>query len=317
VDPDPGRLAGFQRTYDVPHGFQSVDQLLAADAVDAVAIAAPDPQHKPIALACLAAGKHVLCEKPLALDVAGARAMARAAGKAGVVNMVHFNYRNWAPIQKIARLVQSGQLGAIRHVEASYHQSWLVSHAWGEWRKDPKWLWRLSDRHGSKGTLGDVGVHLLDLATFPVGPIRQIYCQLKTFPKAPRNRIGAYQLDSNDTAVLTVEFANGAIGSLQTTRWMTGHLNRIFLKIAGTRGSVSFDSERSTDSFRICRGPDIHTDTWQTLRPRPCPHLHQRFIRSIRIGTPTEPDFARGAEVQKLLDASFRSHQKQTPVRIR
>lgn len=175
--------------------------------------------------------------------------MADAARKEKVVNMVHFTYRNWSPLQKITQLVQSGKLGELRHIEAGYHQAWLVSKSWGDWRTSDAWLWRLYANHGSKGVLGDVGVHILDFATFPAGPIKSIYCQLKTFKKAPRNRIGKYKLDANDSAIITAEFANGAIGSIQTTRWMPGHQNRLFLKISGTKGSVSFDSEVSESAY--------------------------------------------------------------------
>jgi predicted dehydrogenase len=317
VDTHPGRLKTFTDTYVIPQAYNSTSDLLAQSDIDAVAIVTPDPDHHPIALECIAAGKHLLCEKPLALNYPDAKAMAKAADKAGVINMVHFTYRNWAPIQRIAKIVQSGKIGEVRHVEASYHQSWLVSKQWGDWRTSDNWLWRLSTEHGSKGTLGDVGVHILDFATFPVGPIKELSCKLKTFRKTPRNRIGAYKLDANDSAILTVEFANGALGSIQTTRWMTGHLNRLFLKIAGTRGSVAFDSRLSETAYQICTGADIETDTWQTVDANPTPSIHARFIKSIRGGQPEQPDFARGAEIQKLLDASFRSHEQNAPVKIR
>jgi predicted dehydrogenase len=317
VDTDPARLETFAAAHKITETYATTTDLLAQSNIDAVAIVTPDPFHKEIALECLAAGKHVLCEKPLALNYPDAKTMADAADKAGVINMVHFTYRNWAPLQKIANIVQTGKIGEIRHVEASYHQSWLVSKQWGDWRTSPNWLWRLSTAHGSKGVLGDVGVHILDFATYPAGKIKEIYCQLKTFKKAPRNRIGKYKLEANDSAVITVEFANGALGSIQTTRWMTGHLNRLFLKISGTEGSVSFDSELSDTAYKICQGPDIETDTWKSVEVKATPNLQQRFIKSIRTGEQDQPDFRRGAEIQKLLDASFKSDELRKPIRIR
>ncbi|MGE9269274.1 MAG: hypothetical protein ACQKBU_00605 [Verrucomicrobiales bacterium] len=98
---------------------------------------------------------------------------------------------------------------------------------------------------------------------------------------------------------------------------MTGHINRLFLKISGTKGSVSFDSELSTETYRICKGKDIDTDTWKTIKPKATPNLHQRFIKSIRTGEPVQPDFNRGAEIQKLLDTCFKSDELQKPIRIR
>jgi len=316
VDVDRKRAEAFAKTYDIPEVYTSAAACYRESDVDAVSIVTPDSFHAPLSIEALKAGKHVLCEKPLALDYPEAKRMVAAARKAGTINMVNFSYRNWAVLNEVARLVEKGTLGELRHVEASYHQAWLVSNAWGVWQESPNWLWRLSSSHGSKGTLGDVGVHILDFATFPAGRIKQIYCQLKTFPKAPRNRIGPYKLDANDSAVITVEFANGALGSIQTTRWMTGHINRLFLKISGTKGGVCIDSELSTSQYRLCTGKDIHTDTWREVKAEPIPTIYESFVRSIQTGTPAQPDFARGAEIQKYLDACFRSDEKKAPVRV-
>lgn len=316
VDVSLKRLKAFVEEHNVPEAYSSTTELLSESDIDAVVIVTPDAYHQEIALECIRAGKHVLCEKPLALNYQDAKAMADAAGEAGVINMVHFTYRNWAPLQEMAEIVLSGEIGEVRHVEASYQQSWLVSKAWGDWKESPGWLWRLSTKHGSSGVLGDVGVHILDFATFPVGSIDSIYCQLKTFEKAPGNRIGEYVLDANDTAVMTVEFSNGAIGSIQATRWMTGHMNRLFLKVSCTKGSVSFDSEISENRYQICKEGDIDENLWKTVCAKSGLSLQQRFVESIRKGKQDQPDFGRGAEIQKLIDASFRSNEERKPVRI-
>src|SRR6218665_1268138 len=96
--------------------------------------------------------------------------MVEVAEAAGLVNMVNLTYRNVAELQKAREIVLSGEIGAVKHVEASYLQSWLVSKAWGDWRTESKWLWRLSKKHGSNGVLGDIGVHLLDFASYGSGP---------------------------------------------------------------------------------------------------------------------------------------------------
>ena len=95
--------------------------------------------------------------------------------------------------------MRDGELGQIVHVEASYLQSWLSSQVWGDWKTNPTWLWRLSSKHGSKGVLGDVGVHILDFASLPVGPIRSIQARLKTFTKLKGKRMGEYLLDATTT----------------------------------------------------------------------------------------------------------------------
>ncbi len=254
VDVDRARVEAFCKTYEIPSAFTRTEDLLAGASLDAVSIVTPDALHGPVSIECLRAGKHVLCEKPLALHYLEAREMVLAARKAKVMHMVNFSYRNWPCIHAVAAHVKRGDIGEVRHVEASYLQSWLSSKVWGDWRTSPTWLWRLSSEHGSKGVLGDVGVHILDFATYPVGPIHRVFAKLKTFNKAPRNRVGAYRLDANDSAILTAEFENGAIGTIHTTRWSSGHANRLHLKISGTHGAVEIDSERSTTHYRICIG---------------------------------------------------------------
>jgi predicted dehydrogenase len=317
VDVDPARAAAFATKHSIPQSFPSLEALLASGlAFDAVTNVTPDRFHAPVSLAALKAGKHVLCEKPLAVDHAEALRMVKAAHAAGVVHMVNFSYRNWSAIQGIARAVERGVLGELRHIEASYLQAWLVSNAWGDWRKTPAWLWRLSSQHGSKGALGDVGVHIVDFATFPCGPISEVFCRLKAFPKAPGDRLGEYPLDANDSAVLNVVFANGALGTIHTTRWCGGHANRLSLKIAGTKGTIDFDSERSTTAYRVCKGQAVHTAAWETVEVKPTPSNYERFIRAIRTGKPEQPDFDRGAQVQRVLDACFASDAAGKPIRL-
>lgn len=316
ADVDLPRAKAFADKHNISAAYSSVQEMLREADFDAVTIVTPDAFHAPLALACLKAGKHVLCEKPLALNYADAQRMATAAKKAGVINMVNFSYRNWPAIQAVARVIHEGAIGDIRHVEASYLQAWLVSKIWGDWRTTPAFLWRLSKKHGSKGVLGDVGVHIVDFATFPVGPIASVFCRLKTFPKAPDNRLGEYPLDANDSAVLNVEFQNGALGTIHTTRWCGGHANRLFLKIAGTKGTVEIDSDRTTDGYRICVGKNLDKGIWKEVEVRKVPDIYQRFIKSIRTGQQDQPDFARGAEVQKVLDACFTSDAKNRPVNV-
>lgn len=315
-DLDAGRVQKFAETHHIPRTFTDVHALLASADIDAVSIVTPDAYHAPLTLASIAAGKHVLCEKPLALNYQDAKKMVAAAKKTGVVNMVNLSYRDWPAIQAIAKRIAKNTLGDIRHVEASYFQAWLVSKAWGDWRTMPAWLWRLSKNHGSNGVLGDVGVHIVDFATFPVGPISKVYCQLKTFSKAKNNRVGEYLLDANDSAVMNVTFKNGAIGTIHTTRWCGGHANRLFLKIAGTMGSVEFDSDRAVNTYRICSGKNLDTNTWIDVDCHPTPNNYQRFIRAIQSGVHDAPTFQQGAEAQRVLDACLVSAASDLPVKV-
>ncbi len=315
-DVDAGRVAQYAADHGIPATFTDLDRFLAEGDFEAVANVTPDRFHAPISLACLKAGKHVLCEKPLATCYADAAKMARAAEAAGVINMVNFSYRNSSAIQEAARLVTAGALGPIKHVEGSYFQDWLATDHWGSWKTSPGWLWRLSTAHGSKGVLGDVGVHLIDFSSFPVGPLTSVRCLLTTFPKAPGDKIGEYTLDANDSALITATFEGGAVGILQTTRWATGHRNRVAVSIFGEEGAIKIDLERSYSAYEFCKVKKRLAGPWQTVETKPTPSIYQRFITSIRTGRNDQPDFARGAAIQKALDACEASNRTGRPVKL-
>ena len=189
VDVDPKRLELFNAEHGIPRGFASLEAAIEWGEFDAVANVTPDSVHHSTSIAALKAGKHVFCEKPLATDAQKAFEMVEVAEAAGLINMVNLTYRNVAQLQKAREIVLSGQIGAVKHVEASYLQSWLVSKAWGDWRSESKWLWRLSRKHGSNGVLGDIGVHILDFASYGSGlDIEHVFARLKTFDKAPATR---------------------------------------------------------------------------------------------------------------------------------
>lgn len=130
VDVDPKRVEAFNATHNIARGFGSLDAALEWGEFDAVANVTPDSIHHPTSIAALKAGKHVFCEKPLATDAAKAFEMVEVAENAGLINMVNLTYRNVPQLQKAREIVTSGQIGAVKHVEASYLQSWLVSKAW-------------------------------------------------------------------------------------------------------------------------------------------------------------------------------------------
>lgn len=308
VDTRSEPLAAFQATHGIPHGFASLAEALAWGEFDAVTNVTPDAAHHVTTLPLLAAGKHVLCEKPLATNAAHAEEMAEAARKAGVVNMVNLSYRNVAALQKAAEMVRDGAIGEIRHFEASYLQSWLTQPAWGQWDREPQWLWRLSTAHGSKGVLGDVGIHILDFATFIAGvEATQVSCLLQTFDKAPGGRIGDYVLDANDSATMQLRLANGALGTVAATRFATGHLNDLRLRLYGLKGGLEVSFEKAESRLRACLGADVQTAVWHEVECPPVPTIYQRFVAAIRGEGPSDPDFARGAGLQRLLDRAVDS----------
>lgn len=308
VDTRPEQLKAFREKHGIPQGFASVSDALAWGAFDAVTNVTPDAAHFVTTMPCLAAGKHVLCEKPLATSAADALAMADAARAAGVVNMVNLSYRNVAALQHAAKLVADGAIGAVRHFEASYLQSWLTQPAWGEWSKEHQWLWRLSTAHGSKGVLGDVGIHILDFATFIAGQAAvDVSARLVTFEKAEGGRIGDYVLDANDSATMQLRLEGGALGVVHATRFASGHLNDLRLRIYGDLGGLEVGFERAESRLRACLGADLQAATWRDVECPAVPTVYERFIAAIRGEGEAIPDFARGAQLQRLLDRAEES----------
>ncbi len=304
----PGRAQEFAKANGMKKHFTNLEDAISWGEFDAAANVTPDPIHHPTTMKLLAANKHVFCEKPLAENFTLANEMAEAADKAGLINMVNLTYRNDATLHAAKKLIDNGEIGELRHVEATYRQSWLVGDHWGHWADLPMWLWRLSEKHGSKGVLGDVGIHILDYATFAIGQMPvTIQSRLKTFHKAPGDKIGEYVLDANDTATLTMDFPNGAIGVVQASRFMTGYDNVLKLHIFGTKGAVEIHHGEGWNEIRCCLGTNIHTMAWQQVKPEPVETNYRKFINAVVSGKNGDPDFRRAANLQKVLDRCFDS----------
>lgn len=199
---------------------------------------------------------------------------------------------------------------------SSYLQSWLTQDAWGPWDKDSQWLWRLSTAHGSKGVLGDIGIHILDFATFIAGlDATSVSCQLATFDKTPDGKVGDYVLDANDSATLQVVLKNGALGTVAASRFASGHLNDLRLRIYGTKGGLDVTFERRADAqnvsrLRACLAPDLQAARWHEVTCPDVPTIYDRFIAAIRGEITEAPDFARGAQLQRVLDLAVQSASK-------
>jgi predicted dehydrogenase len=304
VETNAERREAFAREHRIPNVFPDLDAAIRWGGFDAAANVTPDAVHYPTTMKLIAAGKHVFCEKPLATSYSDANKMTLAAEKAGVINMVNLTYRASPALHKARAMVTSGKLGTVRHFEASYRQSWLVSKAWGDWQTEDRWLWRLSTAHGSKGVVGDVGVHIIDFATFAAGSdVATMAPMVRTFHKAPRDRIGKYRLDANDSFAMTAELKNGALGLIQATRFATGHLNDLDVAIYGDRGAVKIHTDGKASSLMACTGADIETATWREVKCPKVPTTYQRFAAAVASGVNGDPSFRRAAEVQKVLDA--------------
>jgi predicted dehydrogenase len=318
VDIVPERLAEFCAEHGIARSFPTLEEALAWGEFDAVANVTPDQIHYATTLAALEAGKHVFCEKPLSTDAAKAMEMTETAERAGLVGMVNLTYRNSPALQKGRKMVLAGEIGTVRHIEASHLQSWLVGNAWGDWKTESKWLWRLSRKHGSNGALGDIGIHIADFASYGCGlDIAHVFGRLKTFDKAPGNQIGDYVLDANDAFTMCVDFTSGAIGTIQASRTAAGQLDQLRLRIYGDEGSIEVIYDTGRSSLRACMGADINVANWRDIPFDPVETNYQRFVGAVGDGQTREPSFRRAADIQKVLDmaqVSDREHKDEAVV---
>ncbi|MCX6345623.1 MAG: Gfo/Idh/MocA family oxidoreductase [Armatimonadetes bacterium] len=312
----PGRAKAFAEKYNIPAAYENTQEMLDKEQIDGVSVVTPDQYHKEPCLMAIERGIHVMCEKPLAPNLADAIEMAEAARAKGVLTAMNFSKRSVYGTQKAAQMVRNGEIGRVVHVEASYFQSWLVSKAWGDWRTEEAWLWRLSTKHGSAGVLGDIGVHIYDMASFIVGDIAEINCNLKTFDKGV-DQIGDYVLDANDSFVATVKFENGAIGTVQATRWAVGYTNVEHIRVFGDKGALDLNFSRSgAETLKVCKGDDIEKDIWQPVDCPETPSTYSRFVESIKTGIQGQTSFDTGVKVQRYLDKSFVSSESGCFVKV-
>ncbi|MES2202141.1 MAG: Gfo/Idh/MocA family oxidoreductase, partial [candidate division FCPU426 bacterium] len=208
------------------------------DDIDLVDVATTGNTHKEMVIAAAAAGKHILCEKPLANTLAEARAMLAAVKKAKVLHMVGFNYRFVPAISLAKRMIQQGKLGRIFEWRAQYLQDWIV---------DPKFpmVWRLDKKQAGSGALGDIAAHSIDLARYLVGEIDEVVGMTTTFIKERRvpgsSRRAKVTVD--DAAAIMARFKNGATGTFEASRFATGRKNANGFEIFGDKGSLSFNLE--------------------------------------------------------------------------
>ena len=319
-DIDKERVKAFANQYNIENTYNSFDDLIEHCEFDAISNATPDSFHKEIALKAINKNKHVFSEKPLAENYHDAKEMYDATKGTNLINMVNFTYRNSSGYQELVKVVKSGEIGKVKHVDATYYSSWLTCKYWGDWKKHDKWLWRLSTKHGSMGTLGDIGVHIFDFASYPVGHITSINSRLKTF-KDKGEKIGEYVLDANDTFISMIEFDNGAIGTVSSTRFATGFKNRLDLKIFGDLGAVkigfdTIDPIAEGNQYQITKDTerelleDSDKLIWNTINTKPTPNNFEKFIQSIKSKKNDQPDFKRGAEIQKILDSCIKSSEE-------
>jgi predicted dehydrogenase len=299
----------------IPGIYADLERMLETEKLDGIVNVTPDSVHEKVAVAVLARRIPLLSEKPMAANLSAAGNMLEAAKKAGVPAMVNFSYRYSSGLQQARKLIATGRIGNIMHVEVSYLQGWLASVDWRKFKSDSALAWRMSTRHGSMGVVVDLGSHAFDMASFVAGDVSRLICTLKTADKGiPGNRIGEYVLDSNDSFMSSVQFKNGALGKVFASRIAVGHQNSIRVAIGGSAGAIEIDFDKSPGEYRICRKPRTENDKaeWKTVACRKMPDNQERFLAAIRTGKNDESDFVNGVKIQSYLDACLRSGKSDT-----
>ena len=316
-------------------------EVISRDDIDIIDIVTPGDSHAEIAIAALDAGKHVLCEKPLANTVEEAEAMADAAARAaarGIRAMVGFTYRRVPAVTFLRDLIAQGAVGRIAQVRASYRQDWLV---------DPEMplAWRLQKEHAGSGALGDIGAHAIDLAQFVTGlKLERVSGVVDTIVKqrpllgsgsglSGTATAGYGEVTVDDVAIFTGRFENGVLGSFEATRFATGRKNALSIEVSGDTGALAFDLEDlNTLSFSDRTKPNQTQGFTRILVTEaehpyvgawwPAGHMlgyehgfsHQvkDLVEAIVEGVDPHPTFAEGLQVQRVLAAVEQSSEHES-----
>ncbi len=318
-------------------------KLVCRDDIDLIDITTPSNFHKEIAIAAAENGKAVFCEKPLALNLADAREILAAVRKTGVKNQIGFNYRFCPAIRLAKQMIDDGRLGKIFHFRGMYLQDFVI---------DPEFprVWRLEKKVAGSGSLGDLGAHVVDLARYLVGDFTQVIGHSKTFIKerplvermvglsgradaaAPRGIV-----DVDDATLFLGEFVNGALCTIEATRFAQGHKNDLSFEINGEKGSIRFFLPRLNEleffdttadvglqGFTVIQVSEGSHPYWGNWWPaghvigyeHTFVHEMYEFAQAISRDTATSPDFEDGMKCSQVLEAVDKSIEERQWVRI-
>ena len=314
------------------HAVTRWQDVVANPEIDVLDINTANDTHAEISIAAAKAGQHVLCEKPLALNVREARAMLDTVKKAGVVHMICHNYRRIPAIAQARRMIAAGDLGRIFHYRARYLQDWII---------DPEFplVWRLQDKIAGSGAHGDINAHIIDLGRYLVGEFAEVCGCMETFikerPLPGSRKKGRVTVD--DAVVTLGRFRNGAMACLEASRFAAGRKNHIQIEINGSKGSLVFDFEDMNRLKFFSRedGADRqgYRDILVTENVHPYVgawwppghiigyehtfvHTVFDFIQAVVKGKSVQPTFADGLENQKVLEAVEKSSRTRRWVKI-
>lgn len=311
-------------------------KLVQRDDIDLIDICTPTKAHKEIAIAAAKAGKHILCEKPLAMDIEEAQEMWEAVDETQVINMVNFNYRRVPAIALAKKMIDEGVIGKIYHFRGVYLQDWILS-------PDFPIVWRLDETIAGSGSHGDLNAHIIDIARYLVDDFDRVVGMEETFikerPVSETGMDGKLSATATDTSVkgeVTVDdatlflarFENGALGSFEATRFAAGRRNYNRFEVNGAKGSIVFNLERMNEleyynvddpvglqGFRVIQATDPSHPYMQAWWPPAHiigyehTFIHQVYelMQAIASDKQVSPSFEDGLKCQRVLDAVKRS----------
>jgi len=292
--------------------------------IDAIDICSPNDTHLEIALRAAASGKMVLCEKPLAIDAKQAKKMVAAVEKAGVANMVWFNYRRVPAISLARQMIDEGRIGKVFHYRATYLQDWTIS---ADVPLGGRALWRLDKAVAGSGVSGDLSTHNIDTAIWLNGSIRSVCGMTETFIKErpvqgqPGKR---RKVEIDDACTFLARFDNGSNGTFEATRYARGRKNKNSFEINGEKGSIYFDLENMHQLLYFDHEDPAHVQGWRTILVTAAEHPYMKkwwvpgcvigyehtfihavadFLAGLESGEPARPTFRDALETQRVCDA--------------
>ncbi len=307
-DVNAAAARAFAESQDVPRHYPSVDAMLEREELDVVSICTSNDAHHPAAMAAIALGLHVFCEKPLALNFGQAREMYQAAQARGVVTGINFTYRTFPAARYVKELTEQRPFGDVKHFSIEYYQSYSV---------DPKRTleWRFQKKLTGTGALADLGSHATDLALWMAGGIAGVRGHMATFihERPLQDGSGMGTVDVDDSTTFLAEYENGATGVVDATRFATGRANHQRISIYGDKGSLVYQNgpepriEVSAKPFSK-DGSTVLAPVPPRLAESPRSHV-PAFVNTILDGAPVDfPTFEDGLRTQEVLEAAEVSH---------
>jgi predicted dehydrogenase len=304
-------------------------ELIARDDVDLVEVCVPNNLHAEIAIAAAEAGKMVLCEKPLAMNADEGRKMVAAVEKAGVANMVSYNYRRIPAVTLAKQFIDEGKLGKVFHYRANFLQDWTIS---PDLPQGGTGLWRLDAKASGSGVTGDLLAHCIDTAIWLNGPIAKVTAITETFIKERKSVISGKvePVDIDDACLFLARFKNGSLALFESTRYARGHKALYTFEVNGEHSSVAWDLHdlhrlsffdhgddgvtRGWRSIHVTDGDHPYMDKWwvpglQTGYAETFVHQIADFLFALEQGQPCSPTFREALETQKVCDAVLASAQ--------